>query len=52
MYNHDQKQNHSACTTDVGVEKVPMHCISRHSMLNDIMGKATDLSDFDKVKSL
>lgn len=27
-----------------------MHCISKHRMINDIMEKITDLSDFDKVK--
>ncbi|XP_035210053.1 serine/threonine-protein phosphatase CPPED1-like, partial [Stegodyphus dumicola] len=44
-----QEQNHCACTADIEVYKV-LHCLSKDSAINDIMGKAADLSDFHKCR--
>ncbi|KFM72688.1 hypothetical protein X975_11519, partial [Stegodyphus mimosarum] len=41
-------KNHYVCMADVGVYKEAMHCLSRHSAISDIMGKAADLYDFNK----
>lgn len=36
------------CMADVVAYKAPIHCISKHSVISDIIGKAEYLSDIHK----
>ncbi|GFV57322.1 hypothetical protein TNCV_968831 [Trichonephila clavipes] len=35
---------------DIGIYKMPMHCLSISCVFSDIMGRAADLSEVDKVQ--
>ncbi|KFM63820.1 hypothetical protein X975_04212, partial [Stegodyphus mimosarum] len=41
-------RNKTMSKADAGVYKAPVNCFSTCIMFSDIMGKAADLSDFDK----
>lgn len=44
---HPKTKSWSVCF-NIGVHKWSMYCIPKHSVSNYIIGKATDLKDFDK----